>query len=228
MDNRTPDDKWIDVLAGATFEENAEIREIRELASLRKTIQDCIENRSSYVPSEAGFSKILAVAKQMDLIKETLNKSEIPPVIPHGDAGGAEKSTLVQSLLKNGSHGIASTLIKRIRQLLDPFLYQSVMESVTSMTVSTPFFTGPHEPALRGGKAGEVTLRVSDPLNISLGWQSDLTKLGIDHATIILDQSHVLIHFALSKSAQDLLVEHDIPPPPGNTCTLVIESNKKF
>jgi hypothetical protein len=198
---KDPDERWLDVLGGATSEDAAESSADREPAALRKAIQERIANRPSHLPTEAGFSRMLDRAKLAGLLKES-------------------------------SQSIHSTLIKRILQLLDPSSSDHPNTSsapwpTSEMIAGIANALSSAAPALRGGSAGEVTLRVSDPLNVSLAWQRELTKCGIDHATVILDQGHILIHFALEKPSRDLLIGHDTPPPPGAVCTLVIESNKK-
>jgi hypothetical protein len=197
---KNPDERWTDVLGGAALEGDADSRADREPSALRKAIQERITNRPSHLPTEAGFSRMLDSAK-------------------------------LAGLLKEGSQSIHSTLIRRILQLLDPSSSGRPISSdapwpTSAMIAGIASALGSATPALRGGSAGEVTLRVSDPLNVSLAWQRELTKCGIDHATVILDQGHILIHFALDKPSRDLLIGHDIPPPPGTVCTLVIESNK--
>jgi hypothetical protein len=196
---KVPDEKWLDVLGGATSENDSDGSANREPASLRKAIQERIANRPSHLPTEAGFSRMLDSAKRAGLLKE-------------------------------GSQSIQSTLIKRILHLIDPSSIEGPISAGAVSGVAFGLFggaPGSSAPALRGGNSGEVTLRVSDPLNVSLVWQRELTKCGIDHATVILDQGHILIHFTLDKPSRDLLIGHDIPPPPGTVCTLVIESNKK-
>lgn len=196
---KIPDEKWLDVLGGAPSENDADSSAHREPASLRKALQARIANRPSHLPTMDGFSRMLDSAKRAGLLSES-------------------------------HQSIQSTLIKRIRRLIDPSSIGDPISAGALLAVASGFFGGAiggSAPAFRGGNTGEVTLLVSDPLNVSLVWQRELTKRGIDHATVILDQGHLLIHFTLDKPARDLLIAHEIPPPPGAVCTLIIESNKK-
>ena len=196
---KIPDEKWLDVLGGAPSENDADSSAHREPASLRKATQARIATRPSHLPTEAGFSRMVDSAKLAGLLKES-------------------------------RQSIQATLEERIRRLIHPSSIDGQLAVGTQSAWALWKFggaLGSSAPALRGGSAGEVTLRVSDPMNVSLAWQRELTKRGIDHATVILDQGHLLIHFTLDKPARDLLIAHEIPPPPGAVCTLIIESNKK-
>ena len=198
MSIKNPDDKWLEGLAGAATNEEADRAENHAPAALRRAMQDRVAKRPVHTPSEAGFQKLLARAKQDGLLTSKVS-----------DLGTILSRRLLQLLGLTSSDGSVPQ-----------------QPSIASLAIGYPFLGSEASPthSLRGRTANEITLRVSDPKQVAQRWQNQLTSLGIDHATIILNDSLILIHFIRGQAAEDLLIEHDIPPPPGDFFSLIIEA----
>jgi len=254
LSKRNTDKKWFDALVDRRLSASAETPVEQEARLVREALIQQRENFGNTTPSEAGFEKVLAEARQAGLFEEGRRTPILTRMLwlpaqisrcgyallthPAGvSMHAAATCVLVAVLVFSGSFlmdepadlGPRFVALEEPATPTDPGDTAGLQEKPVKFEPLTRFAGAISAAKLSDWLRSEnevdpIVVTVDDPEAAASDWQRALSKADVTHAMSFEFPDQIRVFLPITRTSIELLRDRNIEVPAGEWCVLLIQA----